>query len=636
MSNRTRNHILEEKSFAFLRVIFPDAWVIHPFGIDYGIDLQIEVFDEDGKRTGIRFYGQLKGTDKATEDDVLQLDRSHFEYWAGHTDPVALFRYFDATQELQWAWLHDLQWTMKSDRSSVGVAGQLKTWNKDVSPVEIYDYLQARRSALFEPLIPPYVISVTTDSAELSAALIAANIADKLRSKSFRLLQEEMVDGHFKITVSEKSVIAMYSGLPGISLGSEQSLESDEIVGRILLALFLCACKYERLLFARAIAKLGGEILYKAAGDALHFIYFDSLIFCVGVESAAEIVRPFLAKESDSSSAWIEFLLTCAASSQRYGDAHGWTGLLRSCVEAPPIIGNVGTFSYSLGNACSQLGNWEEACLAYEKAIQHNSLYEKRPYFWTEFGTARFETGAFSLSAECYEKSLLLANDASVRWRLGDAQLHNYQFTKATKNFRTSLPELNFAGRSYVLLLLEICEDLTESWNIKEQFPNALTEQEQDILNTLSTSMDEKSLTSMVGPLLRKDALNERLNFNAGVVAARCGHSMFAAHRFLNAALMNRSDGQAWANAAVCFFNSGEAILAIATIKAAHFAIRDQFTPWILGMAPGSPTVSDSVAGSWKEIVNEVIATFESEMPRISPLKIRKVPSPDDVSVKTS
>ena len=57
MPNRIRSHILEERSLGFLREVFPDSWTIHSFTYDYGIDIQVEVFAENGDRT--EFEGVL-------------------------------------------------------------------------------------------------------------------------------------------------------------------------------------------------------------------------------------------------------------------------------------------------------------------------------------------------------------------------------------------------------------------------------------------------------------------------------------------------------------------------------------------------------------------------------------------------
>ena len=101
-TQRVRNHELEDFSLAALRLALPSKWVIHEFKRDYGIDVQLELFDENGMALGLRAYGQLKATDNLEDDDKLSLDRDHFDYWSSQSDPVLLLRFFSANQSFQW------------------------------------------------------------------------------------------------------------------------------------------------------------------------------------------------------------------------------------------------------------------------------------------------------------------------------------------------------------------------------------------------------------------------------------------------------------------------------------------------------------------------------------------------------
>ena len=129
-TKRVRNHELEELSLAALRFELPSKWVIHDFRKDYGIDVQLEIFEADGFATGLRCYGQLKATDNAANEDVLSLDRDHFEYWGAHNDPVLLLRYYADTNSYFWCWLHDVAWSLKPDAKSLSVTKFLKPWDK--------------------------------------------------------------------------------------------------------------------------------------------------------------------------------------------------------------------------------------------------------------------------------------------------------------------------------------------------------------------------------------------------------------------------------------------------------------------------------------------------------------------------
>jgi len=614
MPNRIRSHALEERSLAFLRDVFPDSWTIHPFARDYGIDVQIEIFAENGDRTGIRFYGQVKATDKPETDDLLRLDRSHFEYWSGHTDPVALFRYFDKTKQLRWCWLHDVNWLIKPENESLDVASLLKTWDQDVSPTEAERYLHARRQALFAPLTPPYQITVEQFGEQDDATpLIAAKIANEIQSKSFSVLPKAIGTGHFQLFVAPGKIACSYSGLPGFVFHHEENLTDDHLVERALLATFLCACRYERILFARSLANLSAPLLYRAAGEDLRLQFFDAMIFSLGLKPAVEIITPLLAGETDSSLAWLLFSTTCVTASWCYGESHSLDSLLRQWLENPPIPENVGAFAYNLGNSLSNQGNWSEACDAYASALANDPTYGNRPYFWGESGAANFESGNFEEASRCYEKALQLEDSPAHRWRLADTLFHSAKYAQASEQLRIALPNVEVRNQSYAELLLLVCDELKNVWGLESQTVTDIEEADHEILQRLAKSMDEKEIVAYLQPLMNKNAIDVRLNFNMGVFANRAGSYSIAGYRFLTCALRQRGDAETWMNSIVCALNTGNTYLAVLSAKAAHFFLGAEFLPWMLGMMPGSPIIPEQIADSWRSLMTELTKSFEQD-----------------------
>ena len=55
MSQRPRSHQLEDESKNHFRQIIPKAWVYRDVSPDYGIDAEIEIFNEHGESTGLQF-----------------------------------------------------------------------------------------------------------------------------------------------------------------------------------------------------------------------------------------------------------------------------------------------------------------------------------------------------------------------------------------------------------------------------------------------------------------------------------------------------------------------------------------------------------------------------------------------------
>lgn len=613
MSSRIRNHVLEERSLAFLRDAFPDSWVIHPFSRDYGIDIQVEVFAENGDRTGIRFYGQVKATDRADDDDLLRLDRSHFEYWAAHTDPVALLRYFDSSKQLRWCWMHDVDWLMKPETQSLDVAELLKAWEKNKSSGEVERYLHARRQALFSPVTPPYDISVERFGSADASPFLAANIAKAINSKSFRVLTTDLAVGTFHVVVATDKIAASHCGLPGVVLHHKEELTDPEVVESSLLATFLCACKYERILFARALATSTAPLLYRAAGGHLRLCFLDAMIFALGLKPAVEFISPLLTEDEDPSLSWFKFATVCMASSFKYGEAHSWSTLLRQWIKASPIPDNAGAFAYNLGNSLFNQGQWAEACEAFASALTADPRYENRGYFWGEFGAANFEAGNLDAATRCYEKAVLLTNGPEERWRLGDTLFHSGHYDKAVEQFRIALPKLDSHNQNYVELLLLICEEIQRVWGVLSQTLSTISEEDHEILKTSAAQLNESDVILHLQPLMSKNAIDGLFNFNAGVFANRYGHQSLAAYRFLTCALRHRGDAQAWTNAIMCAFSSGNVHLTLLIAKAAHFYLGEQFLPWVLGLMPDGPKIPEPLAESWRAMMTELVESFERD-----------------------
>ena len=68
MPVRPRQHQLEDESIDFVKSIIPKQWVVRELDRDYGIDLLIEIFENDTKTgrnfaTGKMVFMQLKATD---------------------------------------------------------------------------------------------------------------------------------------------------------------------------------------------------------------------------------------------------------------------------------------------------------------------------------------------------------------------------------------------------------------------------------------------------------------------------------------------------------------------------------------------------------------------------------------------
>lgn len=610
MSNRTRNHKLEDISLASLKLLMSE-WVVHDYSSnDYGIDVQIELFSNSGDRTGIRCYGQLKATDLDVSDDILRLDRSHFEYWSNHTDPVILFRYFDKTKEFKWCWLHEAEWRLKPDNKTLDVAPFLKEFNPKTSLPEIEEYLYKRREILFSKPSTPYQITIECVPKDFAkASLIVADLSGVFESKNIKTFLSSMGIGHFKIILEEKALICMYGGQPGIVFHYEDVLEDSEIIEITLWVLFMSACRDKETIFLKNLCTSRPiSILFEFAQtiEQLPFLV-DGMVLTFGLESTIVLLYPLLMEKSDSK-LWIIFYLSCMEASWHYKERSVWIKYLRLWIENSPIELTKGSMAYNLGNALSMNSDYIDACDAYSSALCYSPSYNDKSYFWVEFGTAHFELHNYIEAVSCYQKALNLEDSPRTRWYLADSLFYCGEYQKALEHLNIAIPQLTDIKLDYPLLLSIMCEELVTFWKLTSQ---QLEEIDSDDVKKLQYATTD-NLVETFRPFIQKNALDGFFNYNAGILASNAGDCSIAMYRFIACALVQNNDIEAWLNAFKCAMNIDEYAYAVVIAKQAHFSLQESFLPALLNLQADFNNLTAEKAEVFESCILELIKEFES------------------------
>lgn len=147
MPKRPRQHQLERESRAAIRVAVPSTWVYRDLEQDYGVDAEIEIFDDAGMATGAKFLVQLKATDQGDLRKALRLwfPQSKGKYYSSLDLPVLIIRYHAPTKRLFARWFHSFD-PYRGTRSRAGISFVLSeedvwadsTPGRLVSEVEAY------------------------------------------------------------------------------------------------------------------------------------------------------------------------------------------------------------------------------------------------------------------------------------------------------------------------------------------------------------------------------------------------------------------------------------------------------------------------------------------------------------------
>jgi tetratricopeptide (TPR) repeat protein len=575
-TKRIRNHELEELSLAALRFVLPPKWVIHDFRRDYGIDVQVELFDKNGLATGLRCYGQLKATDNPDDDDSLALDRDHFEYWAAHTDPVLLLRYYASTQQFSWCWLHDVAWSLKPDAQSLSVLKFLQPWDKTKTSENIQDFLHQRSRAFTERRCLPFDVSIRGDEVDIEKLAVIAEMANRsANSGAFRFRADQSPTASFVVTATLDRVGCSYLGLPGIAVTDTKDSNAEDFAGLVLLLVFLTSCRYDRILAARPLLKGCFEVLQKAAGKRFFFPFVDSSVYTVGLE---ETVKLFQTKSSASSAPVLGtlFLGVAYVAALRYGESAQLVALLRTELKGATSNVHRAAIAYSLGNALSQTNEWTEALSMFRLAVVSMPEYEERVYFLHEYGAALFEAGLFAEAADQYRAAL--AREPSVRLRclLGDVLFSAGEFSESLAELEVALSgDLDEVSFSSTRLLQVLCQEMIEVWGLDRLEHAAMSDGGVAVCQAF-TSDQLRQLPVTLRPLISKFGSDALFNFNVGHTAISNGHARLAAFRYFHCAMRQRGDSEAWALALGCAMSAKDEVLLSLGVVVGYFYVGER------------------------------------------------------------
>lgn len=619
-TERIRNHELEDLSLAALRLALPSKWVIHEFRRDYGIDVQLELFDERGMALGLRAYGQLKATDSSEEEDHLSLDRDHFEYWSSHSDPVLLLRYFSVTQSFHWCWLHDVAWSMKPGASSLSVIRFLRPWSRETSATEIATFLKERGQVLASRLLPPFTVSIHSRTLPLDAVMgMAQGAGDLVNEKTFRVVSGDQPDAAFKVFVEHKSIATTHLGAAGIVVGLDG--QEEDLPSLVWLLIFLTACRYDRVLVARLLAQRHFGPLKRAASGSLVASLAEATTFALGLKQAAAILKPFAATETDTqkSQAALTYMGLFRGAT-RFGELTEWAELLS---EAYQLVASEerASVAYSCGNALSSLGRWEEAVTMFQAAASGDASYLVRPYFLCELAGSLFENGQYEDAAKRYRLALGVEEDPQTRYLLGDALFCQGEFAAAKVELLSAITAgLDGDSLAHATLIAKVCAEMVDDRGLPEVLQTVKYDGDTVALAALSRQTG-KDFEDGLSKMLSKYGSDGYFHFNAAHACRVAGRTDLAVYRYFHCALRQRGDAEAWALGIASSIERGDAEMTAIGIITGYFYCGERLLSEYLRVVRPMGLDADAL-GLWQQ---EVINIFRSAKRKDVPSVIVRV-----------
>ena len=536
----------------------PQAWVFRDETPDYGIDGEVEIFDNAGNSTGFRFHVQIKATDGSDSSltSQVRLRRETVDYYRSLSRPILLTSYHSISRRLYWRWFHLLDpyyggFGKKWVRVSFTKAD---IWDRQ-TPATIATDLRLRRLVEAGPLALPVTVSLTVSSSSVVGATPDAHMA------AFRRLVRRHP------TLLEWLVpTADGDGSPCISVFVDSN-EARAVVGRRFAATFhLKNATIQPRLFAydllvaiaMACSSAGQDLLgiklalIAAAHSSLvsnpdcFFRIATLLARNHRVVEALDLAETIRKREGLH---WAEDLLQVQAMLQAQL-SDGEQDFLRRYLErrvewaAGGRGSDVAAAHYNLANYLRARAEYREALNHYLSARRYDRRYLRRDYFCQEMAGVLFEIRRYSLAARLYKAVLAAGRSPEAKPLLADALMFSGRYAEARRHLRGHFRNRGSVDPEWILKEWVLGEfvDRFEQKRQRRQ-PRAAMDLASD-LRTWDTRRE-----SLMNHIVRLDALCGLAWYNYGAALLKRNKRTKAGLAFAATAVVQRWDLDAWGNA---------------------------------------------------------------------------------------
>ncbi|HYG46855.1 MAG TPA: DUF4365 domain-containing protein [Allosphingosinicella sp.] len=566
MPHRPTSHQLEDASRRAFEALLPPAWVSRSKSHDYGTDLEVEIFDDQGSATGIIFLVQLKATDAAERATRLPIDIEHLDYFDSLDLPTLIVRYCrpDGSVHVRWNFNverpleegprprrqmtlnygADDRWTPETPARifrTLSVLRRIKTLSPsqavalvagdDKLPPELRFHLDEAIHEAAERV--PVLHPVQLDPGQLAIQLRAT--AGKLRVRI-----EGVTEFSFELRTSDVEEL-----LGNILYGSAALLGKHRLhqhAARVAEAILQlerpCADKEIAFAACRALAATPKASVALAILNGLHHgdNVFGLLLFGdlrLGATHAEERYQALL-----------EFMEASRAHAAEQGD------------EAAAA-----TAHYSIANIHRSSGQLVRAVHHYNRSRRLRPEYLSTDYFLFETGSCLFLTGHYREAARWY-LAAHAAGQPRISFVLGDALLFAGRVAEAVPHLRDAVEAGSEDGGDEAAVKLRMCTHLIARYG--PNLPRAGSK-----ARALALEIEAGRSSAGWEGVIAIDALNALGNFNAGIAASRQGRFADAWTHFLIAAFRLPTDVEAWANSLLCAANDRTKDVFVPTLSCA-------------------------------------------------------------------
>lgn len=587
MPQRTRNHLIEEESRLYFKQSLPSYWLCRDKHEDYGIDCEVEVFDDEGNPTGLVFWVQLKGTDSKDSSKIQKIyfEKDKIMQFQQYEIPVLIVRFATHNKTIYARWAGGLTAGRKAEKMIPTFFPKSTLWTEEtISDVVYYlrNQLAIKQGKLSLPL-PTFVEkSLEVDEASVPYENLIAVKACLSETEQYFVLRQNKRDAPLHLLVSHDTIFFNFSGIRLArmkvtfdKLGTEHR---NDLIKHILTT-------FVSMLFEFGKTEIANEIIFQE--DLLPVVLKDqefllnilpSLLRGNRFADTMMRLEKYIRHSEDDTMLVQLALKILLLQNRRTLPSNKLTVIEHFLVRefdfqiSRKNEASSGAAAYNLAGHYKSMGMHVEAIKYYLLARRFSPFYKDAHYYYSDLAGSLFGYGKYKFAVWFYSKSINLGSDNSlVQALLADAFLHAGDYQKAVEAFDKYLHSNSEA-------------DNNEEWYLKHSMLKSLLHSGYDPHQKRNPQESDLFLAKGdYDKAIEADFLCEPAWYNLGVMESTSNNSTTAFVAFTFSALLYKADAEVWAQSFIHgLFASADMNFLVWIVRIAHFQVGQDFVDNIM------------------------------------------------------
>lgn len=385
MSKRPRTQQLEDISIQFFEGLLPPEWVCRRKDKDYGIDLEVEIFNTDGGSTGLLFYVQLKATDDLAKERSVNMQIDRLEFFGSFDAPSIIARYCDVNKKIYWTWVTNIfaknkkptttSFTVKFEESEL--------WQTN-DPESIVRTLKVFRTINLGSRNLPIGITVEKCSETKQSSFELRRAVSRILDLSYLIIQDDGETNCLPVNVKlqDNFLISSVDSIASISLELERR-NHENIFEQLTYVLAFMAIHYEFRNQAKDLSRMICDHELVCTDRSVSGVVASGFADEPSTGMKIAELNKLYSEQDQAFMMYIQKVLSCKLPKTEKTDAvisfynhaidaHGESAHLQAPIH------------YSLGNFLREVGKYKLAIRQFNLARKKDNTYLDRDYFISE------------------------------------------------------------------------------------------------------------------------------------------------------------------------------------------------------------------------------------------------------------